>query len=1463
MTSGRPIEKQILRAVAIALLAALGLGATESQAAFVTPLSKGGTRQVVTSNVGTEPKILDTFIDASGGDVYAFTSDDTSIQIDTPFTLTVGGETSDSIQVHDNGFLTLSGGGVVTVTSNTAFPTKQYDGTAVVAAFWDDLYPTASSKVYTLTTGTTPDRVFTVQWKDLAHFDDRTAAYNFEVVFFERMPGEVLLQYGTMTNATASFADGRSATAGFQNGAMTEWMNLSHNQVGSVIQNRSLDIDFDSDRDGLAAAVEDPNRNVTVDTGESDPTVFDTDTGGVGDGAERVAGTDPANAADDVATDTDGDTLSNADEAFLGTSPQQKDTDGDGIEDFAEVVTFGTNPLSTDSDGDLLSDLDEISWDGNPAAYDSNADTDPNVVDTDQGGVSDGEEVMRGLDPLSSGDDSGGLASPRSSSSVGVSSNSIVSVAVDPAKNVHVVRDERSGGYRYSMTSAAGTRLIASTYFDGINGYARYARVFALPDGKVAVVWVNGSSGNGEIGYRLIDPALDPQTGAGANTSINSNNPPTVGNGVVLVQKMAVANTVGTNFSHLDAAMDSKGFIHLAFETQPGSFRSHRVVYYAKIKAAGGGVIVPARLVWEATNPNANSSSNPTQVPVHQRGSHIRISADPQGRAHILFSAYTREPSNGGYGDVWYSRVGATGLVEVPMKVIIGKANAHGIYGVASDGNDVYVAYGQRIQRGSSGDMMFQKFSANGLPIGSPVLVDGPTFNGEQQSYESPSMVIDGTGSLIVSYCDRFNGGKVRAARLTTRGGVLSGPTTLDDFGSSGGNSKRGYQCEAAASPTGSTVAVAWNNRDDGDVYHSVIDIAGNPALGAVAMANVTVANGGTLKVRDPASPLAGAAAVFAAADTTADTWGVLGEAANGGATKKPVGAAMKVAFTTGGAELDTGKTFQVRLPVPSSYSGAPAGLVIMQRDDTGSWASLSSTVDNTTTPVTLTATGTALTTFSLFESQSTLVITSQPPVGDAVVGTLYSYPVTALSTTPVYFSLEERPEGMQIDPSTGLVSWTPTILALGSRPVTVAAYDGFSTVRQSFNVKVVTPPGNSPPMFTSSPNLGARVGQPYTYDAVAIDADLQALTYSLTNAPVGMSVNSSSGKVTWTPSAAQVGSNPVALKVTDGVDSAIQTFSVVVTAPTNTAPVFVSTPILTASVGNAYQYDANATDPDVGQTLTFELGAGPTGMVIDPNTGFVSWTPTVAQLGSNPVQITVNDGVMVVAQTFAVTVTGTVPVPPPANTAPQFTSSPPLSAGVGRAYTYQPTVVDPDNQSKKFSLTTSPSGMTIETDTGRVSWTPTLSQAGRNPVAIQVTDGVAVAAQVFAVEVGVGANKAPVFSSVPALQGTVGAEYHYELTATDADGDAVDFLLVTGPAGMKLEDGTLHWTPTEDQKGRHIVEVHATDGLQEAKQMFFVVVVPKDAGGCGGCSSAGLNTSFFGLLVGLGLVAQRRRKNR
>ena len=85
----------------------------------------------------------------------------------------------------------------------------------------------------------------------------------------------------------------------------------------------------------------------------------------------------------------------------------------------------------------------------------------------------------------------------------------------------------------------------------------------------------------------------------------------------------------------------------------------------------------------------------------------------------------------------------------------------------------------------------------------------------------------------------------------------------------------------------------------------------------------------------------------------------------------------------------------------------------------------------------------------------------------------------------------------------------------------------------------------NSTPIIESNPITTAKVGAVYTYDVEATNPNGDILTYSLTTGPNGITINSATGVISWTPTTA--GSFEVTVEVSDESKSETQSFTIVV----------------------------------------------------------------------------------------------------------------------------------------------------------------------------------------------------------------------------------------------------------------------------------------------------------------------------
>ncbi|MBA7535381.1 hypothetical protein ES705_27634 [subsurface metagenome] len=183
-------------------------------------------------------------------------------------------------------------------------------------------------------------------------------------------------------------------------------------------------------------------------------------------------------------------------------------------------------------------------------------------------------------------------------------------------------------------------------------------------------------------------------------------------------------------------------------------------------------------------------------------------------------------------------------------------------------------------------------------------------------------------------------------------------------------------------------------------------------------------------------------------------------------------------------------------------------------------------------------------------------IITSIP-ITAVELGETYTYDVNA--TDPegdtLTYSLITKPTGMTITSATGLIKWTSK--AEGNYAVVVKVSDGVLYIIQSFTIvasKLPDPPAPPPivnyaPIITSIPGDTAIIGMAYTYDVNATDPEGDVLTYSLTKKPDDMTINSTTGLISWTPAPDQIGNNPVIVKVSDGKKATTQSFTITVKA--------------------------------------------------------------------------------------------------------------------------------------------------------------------------------------------------------------------------------------------------------------------------------------------------------------------------
>jgi hypothetical protein len=322
-------------------------------------------------------------------------------------------------------------------------------------------------------------------------------------------------------------------------------------------------------------------------------------------------------------------------------------------------------------------------------------------------------------------------------------------------------------------------------------------------------------------------------------------------------------------------------------------------------------------------------------------------------------------------------------------------------------------------------------------------------------------------------------------------------------------------------------------------------------------------------------------------------------------------------------------------------------------------------------------------------------------------------------------------PSGATIDPDTGVFSWTPgETNGNNSYSVEIRVSDGFADAFTTFDITVAET--NSPPSIDPIPTQSANENELFEYQVIASDPDVpsQTISYSLSGAPDGMSINESTGLIIWTPGeSADNESFTFSVIVTDDHVPAMSDTEImtVTLSNVNSPPILglITTP-LTVAEGELVTFTATATDNDLPQqVLTFILLNPQPGMTINPSTGVFSWVPSELQGDGSAVfdVIVIDSGLPEASdsQTVTINVIET-------NSPPTVSPIPPQQASENNQFSFQVVASDPDVPSTgtiSYSLSGAPDGMAIDSTNGLISWTPTPSQIGTFSFNVVVTDGV------------------------------------------------------------------------------------------------------------------------------------------
>ncbi|MBI1348011.1 tandem-95 repeat protein [bacterium] len=425
-------------------------------------------------------------------------------------------------------------------------------------------------------------------------------------------------------------------------------------------------------------------------------------------------------------------------------------------------------------------------------------------------------------------------------------------------------------------------------------------------------------------------------------------------------------------------------------------------------------------------------------------------------------------------------------------------------------------------------------------------------------------------------------------------------------------------------------------------------------------------------------------------------------------------------------------------------------------------------------------------------------------------------------------------PEGMVIDPLTGVITWSPMDEQVRELPyeVTVRVTDGrggVDTQILSVEVQLAELAINLGPVVLSTPAPTIPANEVWSYQVRAIDPNGDALTYTPVLLPSGMVWDSETQTLSWRPNDFQVGNFSVAVSISDGRGGvALDSFNLRVIATNEPPRIVTTTDQLPPPIqGREWEVQIIAVDPN-GDQLRFSIDeqARDRGAAIDPVTGLLTWfLPESSSPYEWEVDVFVtdgrggNNGIRILLK----------PGTPPndVDLPPEFLSTAPQVAAVGQPFRYRPQVHDPEQTTIRLSVDTESQRRGMQIVDGELRWTPTA--AGEFVVTLSAFDEAGQETlQRFTLKVT--QPQPPAFTTQPSLNISEGREWTYAVGLSGNGGKISLTLGADAPVGMAF-DATrpylLRWTP--DTAGQTVtVTLVATDERgDQATQRFQLTVLP------------------------------------